>query len=293
MPTIAGAQVPPPKSWDEFEEIVLSAAKLRWKHQGLYRHGRQGQRQDGVDVFGTDSDGKRIGMQCKNTLAGVSQAVAESEIANAESFVPSLEALYIVTSAATDAPTQKFIRQISKERRESGKFPVEILFWNDVYQDLAKDDDEFFKHFPQFRRATSQSHDKQLFDELTALLSSDGVIGFVNKTNMAGFSFEADQLTPLWNFYERWNSPERRFLNADLDAARGALWKKAGEYYEAILTHTFATRTAGRLSVPPEWEDEQPERFRKIVAELHGLAGEIVKLHADFISIGKRELSGI
>lgn len=30
MPTISSSKVPSPKSWDEFEEITLSAAKLRW-----------------------------------------------------------------------------------------------------------------------------------------------------------------------------------------------------------------------------------------------------------------------
>jgi hypothetical protein len=36
MPTIASSKVPPPKSWDEFEDIVLSAAKLRWKSTDFY-----------------------------------------------------------------------------------------------------------------------------------------------------------------------------------------------------------------------------------------------------------------
>ena len=30
MPTIASSNVPTPKSWDEFEDITLAAAKLRW-----------------------------------------------------------------------------------------------------------------------------------------------------------------------------------------------------------------------------------------------------------------------
>lgn len=52
MPTISSSKVPSPKSWDEFEEITLSAAKLRWNSTDFYRHGRQGQKQDGVDIWG-------------------------------------------------------------------------------------------------------------------------------------------------------------------------------------------------------------------------------------------------
>jgi hypothetical protein len=46
-PTIANANIPPPRSWDEFEDIVLSAAKRRWSSTEFYRHGRQEQRQRG------------------------------------------------------------------------------------------------------------------------------------------------------------------------------------------------------------------------------------------------------
>lgn len=83
MPTISSSKVPSPKSWDEFEEITLSAAKLRWNSTDFYRHGRQGQKQDGVDIWGYD--GKRhIGVQCKNTTGELGLAVVETEIANAE-----------------------------------------------------------------------------------------------------------------------------------------------------------------------------------------------------------------
>jgi phosphoglycerol transferase MdoB-like AlkP superfamily enzyme len=53
MPTISSSSIPTPKSWDEFEDIVLAAAKLRWNATDFFRNGRQGQKQDGVDVWAT------------------------------------------------------------------------------------------------------------------------------------------------------------------------------------------------------------------------------------------------
>lgn len=292
MPTIASSQVPPPKGWDEFEEIVLSAAKLRWDSTDFFRHGRQGQRQDGVDIFGKDKNGREIGLQAKNTLDGVTEAMAKAEIGNAGSFQPKLDVLYIVTSAPTDAPTQQVVRNLSKAQIAAGSFQVEILFWNDVFQDLAKDDAVFFKHFPQFRGETSQAHDRKLFDQVLALLSSDGVIGFINEFNMAGFSFPANKLDPLWEFERDWKAFERHFLNQKIDAAREALRLKIGEYQEAVLTNVFAARTAGHVSIPADWEISNPTRFFSVVKEIHDLAGEVVKLHADFVRIGKQELIG-
>jgi hypothetical protein len=86
MPTIASANVPAPKSWDEFEDIVLAAAKLRWNSTDFFRNGRQGQAQNGVDVWGHDDDGRHIGIQCKNTIGTIKLSSVKEEVANAELF---------------------------------------------------------------------------------------------------------------------------------------------------------------------------------------------------------------
>jgi len=44
-------------------------------------------------------------------------------------------------------------------------------------------------------------------------------------------------------------------------------------------------------TVPPEWEDEQPDRFREVVNILHDSAEEIVKIHQNLVELGiKRNL---
>jgi hypothetical protein len=116
MPTIASSNVPTPKSWDEFEDITLAAAKLRWNSSNFYRNGRAGQKQDGVDIWGHDGDNRHIGVQCKNTVDGVSLTTVKDEIANAEAFEPKLDRLYIATTAKRDAVLQKAVREISEQR---------------------------------------------------------------------------------------------------------------------------------------------------------------------------------
>jgi hypothetical protein len=292
MPTIASSVVPPPKSWDEFEDIALAAAKLRWSSDDFHRHGRTGQKQDGVDVYGHDDENRHIGVQCKNTIEGVSMAVVETEIGNAEAFEPALDRLYIATTAKRDAPLQKAVRLLSAERRKTGRFPVGILFWDDVCQDLATDDDVFFAHYPQFRGKVDEAraHDRALFDQLTDLLRSDGVIGFLDRNSMAGFSFSESKFEPLREFYYEWNQPEREFLSPELDALRKALWEKIDAYTNLLATETFATHNPNRHTVPPEWEYEQPDRFWRVVDTFHSLAGEIVALHRDLVRTGKAQL---
>jgi len=260
----------------------------------FYRNGRPGQKQDGVDIWGYDDDNRHIGVQCKNTVDGISLTTVKAEITNAEAFEPKLDRLYIATTAKRDAVLQKAVREISRERAQADLFKVDVLFWDDVCQDLAKDDEIFFRHYPQFRQGTDAvtQHDKKLFNELTALLSSEGVIGFINRHNMA-FSFELDELNPLSEFHARWNAPERRFIIPELDAARQALWLKAKYYLIAAATETFPTDNLGWQSVPEEWEEEQPERFWRAVEKLHALAGDIVDLHADLVRVGRKHLIGV
>jgi len=260
----------------------------------FYRNGRPGQKQDGVDIWGYDDDNRHIGVQCKNTVDGISLTTVKAEITNAEAFEPKLDRLYIATTAKRDAVLQKAVREISRERAQADLFKVDVLFWDDVCQDLAKDDEIFFRHYPQFRQGTDAvtQHDKKLFNELTALLSSEGVIGFINRHNMA-FSFELDELNPFSEFHARWNDPERTFIIPELDAARQALWLKAKEYLIATATETFPTDNLGWQSVPEEWEEEQPERFWRAVEKLHALAGDIVDLHADLVRVGRKHLIGV
>jgi hypothetical protein len=147
---------------------------------------------------------------------------------------------------------------------------------------------------PQFRQGTDPvtEHDKKLFHELTALLSSNGAIGFSNRHNIAGWLFRDAELDPLIEFHERGNAPDRSFITPELETARQALWSKVGDYLCVIAIETVPTNTPGWRSVPSEWEEEQPEHFERVVEKLHALAAEIVDLHADLVRAGRKHLIG-
>lgn len=150
MPTLASSNILTPKSWDEFENITLDAAKIRWSSPNFYRNGRQGQKQDGVDIFSAPGRNISIGVQCKNTIHGLPKALVEKEITNAESFTPPLNKLYIATTASRDATLQEHVRKISKARTDAGEFSVDLLFWEDISGDLVANEEVFYKHYPQF-----------------------------------------------------------------------------------------------------------------------------------------------
>lgn len=92
MPPYASARYPKPTNWDEFEDICLSSFKTRWRSSNLQRHGRQGQAQQGVDIFSSDNFLAPVGIQCKNTVLGISTAIVDTEIIEAENFSTPLKA---------------------------------------------------------------------------------------------------------------------------------------------------------------------------------------------------------
>ncbi|MED1795416.1 hypothetical protein P4V54_22395 [Brevibacillus nitrificans] len=149
MPTMANSLLPAPKDWSEFEEIVASCLRIRWGNKNIYRIGRKGQRQHGVDIFGDDDVGRKAGVQCKLTEGKLNLKIVDTEILKAEKFVPYLDIFYIATTAPRDSKLQEEIRVLSEERKKQQKFPIQLLFWEDLFQDLTSDLLELNKHYPE------------------------------------------------------------------------------------------------------------------------------------------------
>lgn len=151
MPTLSTMEFPKPNDWKEFEKICLSALTIKWGvGSALTLHGRQGQKQNGVDIFGHDDLGRSVGIQCKQTLKNISKTIIDNEIRRAENFQPAISTLYIATTASTDAELQKYVRLYSAERCNKGLFALGIFFWSDIFENLSKDKSELLKHYPDF-----------------------------------------------------------------------------------------------------------------------------------------------
>ncbi len=153
MPTLANMQIPPPKTWQEFEDITLSCLKIKWRSNDLKKHGRLGQPQNGVDIYGSDNLGHRVGIQCKLAAEELTIDTIKKEAKKAESFKPKIQAYYMATSLITDAKLQKEVRLFSEQNAKSRSFPVDIYFWEDLIMELVKDKSEFENHYPQFSQA--------------------------------------------------------------------------------------------------------------------------------------------
>ena len=151
MPTLSSMKIPPPNGWDEFECLCLAALKIKWGSPDLQRNGRQGQAQDGIDIYGFDDLGRLVGVQCKNVSKELKMNTVKREIAKAEKFEPPISAFYIATTLPNDASLQKNIRLLSYERVKNNSFPIGIFFWEDIIQELIKNPQIFSTYYPEIK----------------------------------------------------------------------------------------------------------------------------------------------
>ncbi|MEM1380752.1 MAG: hypothetical protein AAGH41_09015 [Pseudomonadota bacterium] len=293
MPTLATTQYPPTQDPSEFEDMVLAAVELRFQNKSFQRNGRSGQSQHGVDVYGDDDTGRLTGVQAKNTVGGVSEAVVDAEISKAEKFNPEIQRYILATAAPRDQAIQTYVLTKSKERIRTAKFSVEIMFWDDVCAEFSKDSTQIQRFFPQFFAGSERpglQHDRSLFAQLQKDLPFDPPIRFL-KEQLMTFQWPRKSYDPFDHFLQAWDSPEQEFVDEGLEAKRLALLSAVRLHAESVARNTFPSGNGMTLQgVPYDWEELYPERYDHAVSELHQLADKVVSAYADLIRTCNEEL---
>lgn len=139
-------------------------------------------------------------------------------------------------------------------------------------------------------RETVVETDKQVYQQLVTILPWDKSIGFIRTNNFAGFSFELSRLDDLHEFEHRCNNPAFEFIDPDLEGNRAKLLSLINTFTSTIALETFPTHTVGWNSVPEEWEEEQSERFNRVVTTLHDTANQIVDTYSSLVKTATRKL---
>jgi hypothetical protein len=141
---------PKPRDWNAFEDIVCDVFSRKLGNYNLQRYGRSGQKQSGVDIAGLTADGI-LGIQCKHHPSGIiSKSEIDGEISKSEGFLPQLCKFIITTSADRDARAHQHVLNLSDTRKNEGKYPIGIMFWEDIYNLLVEFPDLVYKHFTKY-----------------------------------------------------------------------------------------------------------------------------------------------
>ncbi|HBL27271.1 MAG TPA: hypothetical protein DD490_10590 [Acidobacteria bacterium] len=138
-------EIPLPKGDDDFEDLVLALFREVWRDSGAKLHGRRGQRQDGVDLYGEDRFGGSglNGVQCKHHGSAtpikdqVLAAELREEVEKAKGFQPPLQRFVFATTAKRSATLDQQARVLTALHRRDGFFAVDVLGWEDI-EDLLR-----------------------------------------------------------------------------------------------------------------------------------------------------------
>lgn len=126
-----------PKNWQDFEVLCAHLWKKEYGCYDINRNGRQGQKQNGVDIYGYIHNGTELfGIQCKGKdLYNHSQLTIreiDKEITKALSFIPRLSFFIIATTSSRDADIQEYIRIKDQEYFHSHGMHICVYFWDSI-----------------------------------------------------------------------------------------------------------------------------------------------------------------
>lgn len=127
--------IPPPKDWQTFEALCKDLWSEILEDGNIQLHGRGGQTQHGVDIFGKhNKERKNYGIQCKQKSHSKNLTIEEvdAEVKKAESFSPKLDVYILATTAPKDQKIETYAREISERNNASGKFLVYVYGWGDI-----------------------------------------------------------------------------------------------------------------------------------------------------------------
>jgi len=161
-------KIPKPEYWTDFEDLCLRLWSEAWNYPETKKNGRNGQRQQGVDIYGRAApSGGIIGIQCKGkdeySHKQLSTKEIDAEIASAKQFRPALEKFYIATTANRSAAIDEYIRLKDQQHRDESLFEVHWYAWEDIC-DLLEQHKTTLDWYLNHRGFQTRAHACLVFD---------------------------------------------------------------------------------------------------------------------------------
>jgi hypothetical protein len=139
-------------------------------------------------------------------------------------------------------------------------------------------------------RAEHVEVDRQVFTSFQELVPYYPALEYLKDRNFAGHSFERAPFDSLFRYAYYGNRVEYEFLDPELESARGEFVSALRRFTALLAQNTWETHRSGFYTVPPEWEETQPERFERVVDEIHNAANALEEAYGMLIRSARRRL---
>ena len=150
---------------------------------------------------------------------------------------------------------------------------------------------EFYRRYQNKTSANKiNEKDIELFEEFCELFSNNDLIRFYKEHDFLA-SFDRKYLEPLNSFIENWDNAAHEFADNSLENERKKLYQSAFSLGTMIAKNTVPDEN-GRISVKPTNlpPGPTPDWVIKDAKEINALVPPFIKLHEDFVRLGRRNL---
>ena len=149
--------LPHPSNWSDFQDLCFLLWKEMWRDPNAHHNGRNGQSQNGVDIWGKDVfDPDYTGIQCKGKNENYGSQLTTDEIDNeckkAVSFQPSLKSFIMATTSPRDVAVQRHCRILTKNC--TYPFRVDTWSWDDIEDEVQCRPTIMDRFYPEIKTAS-------------------------------------------------------------------------------------------------------------------------------------------
>jgi hypothetical protein len=134
------------KSWKKFQKMVCELFREIWQDPHAQEFGREGQKQDGIDILGKRKGSKIHEAVQSTTETPLTKDKVKKDYENSKKLDLDLDCFIIATTSRRDAKIQKYAASLS----ERGPYRCVVWFWEDIIDYLADHEDIRKKYFPGY-----------------------------------------------------------------------------------------------------------------------------------------------
>jgi len=190
--------LPPPENWQDFEALTRLLFECIYESPEFQQNGRQGQAQNGVDVYGpSNKPGEFIGVQCKgkdsNFGASVSEKELREEVKKSEGFEPAINKFFLVTTAQHDQGIQEIARKLTEEyAQENKEISIHVLGWQDLTLRIRENEKVLKAYYSELLVKTNEDSPEvhQKLDQLLDIAKSHQISVTDSPSKFAGESID-------------------------------------------------------------------------------------------------------
>lgn len=132
--------------------------------------------------------------------------------------------------------------------------------------------------------------DRDLFNQIR---QNHSITDFILEVKSNGFSsrpVKSDRITTIFNVTDDNKKPDFQFLNHRLEKLKNKFIKELDKLDTVLSGNIYGTGNSEWLSIPSEWELEQPDRMRKAIADIQQQENILTATYQDFITTGRKIL---